>query len=43
MCMHWNDEQKLELLMQQKWLALNGVERVTVDDGEYQTGILKAI
>ena len=43
MCMHWNDEQKLELLMQQKWLTLNGVERVTVDDGEYQTGILKAI
>ena len=23
MCMHWNDEQKLELLMQQKWLALS--------------------
>ena len=43
MCMHWNDEQKLELLTQQKWLALNGVERVTVDDREYQTGILKAI
>ena len=43
MCMHWNDEQKLELLMQQKWLALNGVERVTVDDKEYQTGILKAV
>ena len=41
--MHWNDEQKLELLTQQKWLTLNGVERVTVDDGEYQTGILKAI
>ena len=43
MCMHWNDEQKLELLMQQQWLTLNGVERVTVDDGEYQTGFLKAI
>ena len=41
--MHWNDKKKLELLMQQKWLALNGVERVTVDDREYQTGILKAI
>ena len=43
MCICWNDEQKLELLMQQKWLALNGVERVTMDDGEYQTGILKAV
>ena len=43
MCMHWNDEQKLELLTKQKWLTLNGVERVTVDDGEYQTGVLKAI
>ena len=42
-CICWNDEQKLELLMQQKWLALNGVERVTVDDREYQTGILKAV
>ena len=43
MCICWNDEQRLELLMQQKWLALNGVERVTMDNGEYQMGVLKAV
>ena len=43
MCTRWDDQQRLELLMQQKWLTLNGVERGCVDGGEYQVGILKAV
>ena len=43
MCICWDEQQRLELLMQQKWLALNGVERGNVDNGEYQMGVLKAI
>ena len=43
MCICWDDQQRLELLTQQKWLALNEVERVNIDNGEYQMGVLKAI
>ena len=42
MCIHWDDQQRLELLTQQKWLTLNGVDRVHIDNSEYQLGILKA-
>ena len=43
MCICWDDQQRLELLTQQKWLTLNEVERVNIDNGGYQMGILKAI
>ena len=43
MCMCWDSQQRLELLTQQKWLTLNGIDRVHMDNGEYQSGILKAI
>ena len=43
MCIRWDDQQRLELLTQRKWLALNGVERGCVDHGEYQVGVLKAV
>ena len=43
MCKHWDDQHRLELLTQQKWLTLNEVERVNIDNGEYQMGVLKAI
>ena len=43
MCICWDDQQRLELLTQRKWLTLNGVERGSVDSGEYQTGVLKAV
>ena len=43
MCIHWDDQQRLELLTQQKWLTLNEVERVNIDNGEYQLCVLKAI
>ena len=43
MCIRWDDQQRLELLTQRKWLALNGVERDCVDSGEYQVGVLKAV
>ena len=43
MCIRWDDQQRLELLTQRKWLTLNGVERDCVDSGEYQVGVLKAV
>ena len=42
MCIHWDDQQRLELLTQRKWLTLNGVERGCVDSGEYQMGCIKS-
>ena len=42
MCICWDDQQRLELLTQQKWLTVNGVDRVHIDNDEYQLGILKA-
>ena len=43
MCICWDDQQRLKLLIQQKWLTLNEVERVNIDNSEYQMGVLKAI
>ena len=45
MCIRWDDQGRLELITQKKWLALNevSVDRVNVDNGEHPLGILKAI
>ena len=45
MCIRWDDQERLEVITQQKWLALNevSVDRVNVNNSEYPLGILKAI
>ena len=41
MYMCWDSQQRLELLTQQKWLTLNGIDRVHMDNSEYQLVYLR--